>query len=75
MNGIFISGMETRQPIEIIYSNKNGSLSQRVITIVELTESHIKAYCHLRHDSRVFKRENILSAAPHKRYFRNQGII
>lgn len=75
MNGIFVRGLETKQPIEIIYSNKSGKLSQRVITVIEITDSHIKAYCHLRHQNRVFKRENILSAAPYKKHLRNKGII
>jgi predicted DNA-binding transcriptional regulator YafY len=75
MNGIFIRGMETRHPIEIIYSNKDGRLTQRVITVVELADSHIIAYCHLRHEARVFKLDSILSAVPYTRRYRNKGII
>jgi predicted DNA-binding transcriptional regulator YafY len=75
MNGIFIRGLETRKPIEIIYSNKDGRITQRIITIVEITDRHIKAYCHLRHSSRVFKLDNILSATPYKRHYKNKWII
>lgn len=74
VDGIILRGLETRRPIEIIYLNKDGKLSQRVVTVVELNDTYVKAYCHLRRCSRSFKLENILSAAPFKKKYRKHAI-
>lgn len=48
-------------PVEIMYLSKNGSISQRTITIREMKGSIVAAYCHLRNTTRNFKIDNILS--------------
>jgi predicted DNA-binding transcriptional regulator YafY len=48
-------------PVEIIYISNNGQVSQRTISIKDINESTIRAYCLLRKTQRVFKLENILS--------------
>ncbi|MGD6964543.1 hypothetical protein ACQCVB_20280 [Fictibacillus phosphorivorans] len=50
-----------RNPVEIMYLSDSGSISQRTITIKDIEESNLRAYCHLRKTQRVFKMENILS--------------
>jgi predicted DNA-binding transcriptional regulator YafY len=50
-----------RKPVEIMYLSNTGEVSQRTITISDIEDSRIKAYCHLRRMQRVFKIENILS--------------
>jgi predicted DNA-binding transcriptional regulator YafY len=50
-----------QKPVEIMYLSNSGEVSQRTITIRDIHDSKIKAYCHLRRTQRVFKLENILS--------------
>jgi predicted DNA-binding transcriptional regulator YafY len=50
-----------QKPVEIVYISDSGNISQRTITIREIEDTKIKAYCHLRRTLRVFKLENILS--------------
>jgi predicted DNA-binding transcriptional regulator YafY len=50
-----------RSPVEIMYIANSGKISQRIITVGEISESTIKAYCHLRKMQRVFKIKNILA--------------
>ena len=74
MNGLLIRSLEAKHLVEIIYSNNEGRLTQRVITVIEITDWHIKAYCHLRHNIRMFKRDHILSMVPYKRKNKYKGI-
>jgi predicted DNA-binding transcriptional regulator YafY len=50
-----------KMPVEIMYITNNGQVSQRTISIKDINETTIRAYCHLRKTQRVFKVENILS--------------
>ncbi|MBM7605970.1 putative DNA-binding transcriptional regulator YafY [Metabacillus crassostreae] len=63
MNSMLLRSQEQNKPIEIIYINENGNISQRIIRVIEMNDSIIKAYCYLRNAKRVFKKENLLSAA------------
>jgi predicted DNA-binding transcriptional regulator YafY len=48
-------------PVEIMYISNIGRVSQRTISIKDINETTIRAYCHLRKTQRVFKLDNILS--------------
>jgi len=61
MNGILIRGMENQQPIELIYMGADGKLSQRIIRVLSITDTHVKAYCYSKRKLRTFRKENILS--------------
>ena len=50
-----------QQPIEVIYMNSMGQVSQRTIRVLPVTDQYVKAYCYVRHQMRTFKMENILS--------------
>ncbi|MDR0138040.1 hypothetical protein RFW18_09845 [Metabacillus idriensis] len=56
-----------QMPIEMIYLSEKGFLSQRTIIVNEVNEHYIKAYCFSKHQIRIFKTGNILSAAIQKR--------
>ncbi|WP_223700626.1 hypothetical protein [Sutcliffiella deserti] len=56
-----------KEPVQIIYMAKNGTITQRNITILKLTNLSVIAYCHLRKTNRTFLYENILSFAPIKK--------
>jgi predicted DNA-binding transcriptional regulator YafY len=61
MKGLLLSALETQEPLEIIYLNDRGQLSQRVIVLESVEDLYIKAFCQLRKQRRVFKVNNILS--------------
>jgi predicted DNA-binding transcriptional regulator YafY len=50
-----------QSPVEMMYISESGVISHRTITIKEIYDTTLRAYCHLRRTSRVFKLENILS--------------
>lgn len=60
------NAMESKSLLEMIYISSSGEISQRILTVCAITEHHVRAFCHLRNQTRVFKIENILSVLPHK---------
>lgn len=56
--------IETGRPVEIHYTNAQGSSTQRVIEPVELTGALLIAWCRLREDERVFALHRIGAVAP-----------
>jgi predicted DNA-binding transcriptional regulator YafY len=62
MKGLLLNALEMQEPLEIIYISDKGELSQRVIILEAIGEAHIKAFCTLRRQRRIFKLSNILSA-------------
>jgi predicted DNA-binding transcriptional regulator YafY len=48
--------------VTIIYQRGN-EITQRNITVIKLKNENIEAYCHLRNQIRVFKKDNILAAS------------
>ncbi len=66
MFGILRNAMENSTPVEMIYMSEKGDISQRVITVNEISKSHIKAFCHTKKQVRIFKIDNILSVLPYK---------
>lgn len=48
--------------ITIIYQ-KGEEISKRNIKVTEITKDKVKAFCFLRNENRIFKKDNILSAA------------
>jgi len=59
---ILKASLERNLIITIVYL-KGNEITMRNIRVLELKEDRIKAYCYLRKENRVFKKENILSAA------------
>jgi predicted DNA-binding transcriptional regulator YafY len=62
MRGLLLNALQTQEPVEIIYLNDQGQLSQRVIILKSVGDTHINAFCELRRQWRTFKLSNILSA-------------
>lgn len=46
----------------IIYM-KGNEITQRKIRVMEVTEDYVRAWCYLRNEPRLFRKENILSAS------------
>lgn len=58
---ILKASLERNLVITIVYL-KGNDITMRNIRVLELKDDKIKAYCYLRKENRVFKKENILSA-------------
>jgi len=57
---------QRQQVIEMIYLDKNGETSRRIVRILQLDAAgqRLKAYCYTRKAYRVFAVANILAIAP-----------
>ncbi|MFS0644328.1 hypothetical protein [Siminovitchia sp. 179-K 8D1 HS] len=64
MKGLPMRAVQAGERLEMIYLSENNQLSQRVIKVISVSETTVKAYCYLKKQFRTFKRENILSVAP-----------
>lgn len=64
MKSLLIQSRENKAPIMIFYIDKNGEVTQRIITVKAIGQEKIRAYCHYRKADRVFKIESILSCGP-----------
>ncbi|MCM8709828.1 hypothetical protein M2651_02170 [Clostridium sp. SYSU_GA19001] len=62
VNHILKASYERNLIITIMYQ-KGNDITMRNIRVLEIKEDRIMAYCYLRRENRVFKKENILSAA------------
>jgi predicted DNA-binding transcriptional regulator YafY len=61
MNGLLLTAKENSLKLQMIYINEKGVLSERFITVRDFNETYIRAYCHWKKQTRIFKRNNILS--------------
>ncbi|MGX6442214.1 WYL domain-containing protein [Neobacillus sp. K501] len=68
MEGLLLRSIEEKMPLEMIYLSEDNQISQRKLLVKEVNNEYILAYCLLRKQIRTFKRENILSIMPNKRY-------
>ncbi|ADC50672.1 MULTISPECIES: WYL domain-containing protein [Alkalihalophilus] len=61
MKGQLRRAIENKKKIEMIYLSAEGMVTQRSITIIQMNETHLIAYCHKRRQRRMFKIDHILS--------------
>lgn len=54
---------ENQKCINIIYQDDKNQITQRIIRVLAINNSSIRAYCYYRKAQRLFKLDNILSAA------------
>jgi predicted DNA-binding transcriptional regulator YafY len=59
---ILRTSLENHRAVTIIYQ-KGNDITQRNITVTGFKKGNVEAFCHLRHDIRIFKKENILAAS------------
>lgn len=67
MKGILLRAVTDKKPLEMIYMSKDNRISQRVIRVIAVNDTKVKAYCYTKNQYRVFNIDNILSVAPAKR--------
>ena len=68
MRQLLQESYSSRRPVEIIYMDDKGCLTQRFIIVYKIYPQSVKAWCLLRNEKRTFKIENILSCG-----FSNKG--
>lgn len=64
MKGILLRAVTDKKPLEMIYMSRDNQISQRVIKVIAVNDSKVKAYCYLKKQYRIFNMDNILSVAP-----------
>jgi len=53
-----------RQPVDIVYIDRTGQLTQRRVRLLRVEPDHVRAYCYERRAVRTFAVANILAALP-----------
>ncbi len=61
---LLADAVDHRRDVRITYSDRNGTISHRVVTPEQVLHRWLVAWCHLRHDEREFTVANILDVAP-----------
>jgi predicted DNA-binding transcriptional regulator YafY len=61
MRQLLQESYSSKRPVEIIYMDDKGCLTQRFIIVYKIYPQSVKAWCLLRNEKRTFKIENILS--------------
>jgi predicted DNA-binding transcriptional regulator YafY len=51
------------RPVSLIYMDRNGEISQRVVQVRGFTDDGIQAYCFKRRQPRTFLHEQILAVS------------
>lgn len=52
------------ETLDMMYLAKDGLVTRRRINVLQIGESSIRAYCHLRKSKRTFVIDNILALVP-----------
>ncbi len=56
--------LERNQLVDMMYFAKNGEITKRRIKVISVSDSTFKAYCFVKHASRTFTIDNVLSMFP-----------
>jgi len=58
--------IKEQQPVQIIYLDSNQKITQRMVKPYEVTDQHLRGFCFLRKQMRLFTVDHILAASPQK---------
>ncbi|WP_445506751.1 hypothetical protein [Niallia sp. 03190] len=61
MEKILLFSMYNQAYIQMIYMSDKGTITHRMIKVLEIKEKYFTTYCYLRNEKRTFKKINILS--------------
>ncbi|MDD7941971.1 helicase-associated domain-containing protein [Actinomycetospora lutea] len=61
---LLADALDHRHDVHLTYSDRNGTISRRVVTPEQVMHRWLVAWCHLRNDEREFTVENILEVSP-----------
>ncbi|MFE8700454.1 hypothetical protein ACFYKX_07505 [Cytobacillus sp. FJAT-54145] len=66
VNGLLERSLRENIVLEMIYLSNQNQITQRRIIVRENKDSSFRAFCYLRKQTRIFKKENILSISQSK---------
>jgi predicted DNA-binding transcriptional regulator YafY len=66
MQNILFKAIKEQQLVQIIYLDSNQKLTQRMVKPYEVTDQHLKGFCFLRKQVRLFIVDHILAVSPFK---------
>lgn len=52
------------ETLDMMYLAKDGSITKRRVSVLQVGESSFRAYCHLRKSKRTFAIDNVLALVP-----------
>ncbi|WP_432355343.1 transcriptional regulator [Sporosarcina sp. A2] len=52
------------ETLDMMYLAKDGSITKRRVSVLQVGESSFRAYCHLRGSKRTFVIDNVLALVP-----------
>lgn len=52
------------ETLDMMYLAKDGSITKRRISVLQMGDKSFRAYCHLRKSKRTFVIENVLALVP-----------
>ncbi|MBY0098663.1 WYL domain-containing protein [Mesobacillus maritimus] len=66
MQNFLVRSIKDQQLVQIIYLDSNQKMTQRMVKPYEVTDQHLKGFCYLRKQMRLFAVDHILAASPLK---------
>ncbi|MGM0902469.1 MAG: hypothetical protein ACQEXB_15385 [Bacillota bacterium] len=66
MQNILVRAIEQQQLVQIIYLDTNQKITQRMVKLHAVTDKHLKGFCYLRKQVRLFMIDQILATSPLK---------
>ena len=64
MYGVIIRAIEHQHLVQLIYLDAKQKITQRNVQPTEISGTHLKAFCFLRKQIRLFRLDCILAVAP-----------
>ncbi|MEK4403415.1 transcriptional regulator [Sporosarcina sp. FSL K6-6792] len=64
MRNQLIKSTEYNESLDMIYLAKDGSISKRRISVLQVGEASFRAFCFLRKSKRTFTIDNVLALVP-----------
>lgn len=61
MTKLLQKAKEHNKQIEIIYMDRKGDITHRMVKVIKVNPCYFKGYCYLRHQQRIFALNNILA--------------
>lgn len=52
------------ETLDMMYLAKDGSITKRRVSVIQVADASFRAYCHLRKSKRTFAIDNVLALVP-----------
>ncbi|QNK89462.1 transcriptional regulator [Sporosarcina sp. resist] len=64
MRNQLVKSLEYNESLDMMYIAKDGSISKRRISVLQVGEASFRAFCFLRKSRRTFTIDNVLALVP-----------